>query len=224
MNRTAIAALLTGSALLGATYLMRRRPPITRALPSSVIPIITPVIDLGVAEDVLEAMAQLDGDEVTLVLHTAGGCVTSCVLIANALREFRASKAIVPYMAMSGGTLIALNADLLEMGASAALSAVDPVIGGVRARHLHADKEAGLKAMAGEYEDAIAGYLLETLRKRLEYADEATLDRALETFMGEKAPHEWPIRRADVAALGLPVSPAKRSWGMMVDAYRKRWW
>jgi len=224
MNRTTIAALLTGSALLGATYLMRRRPQITKALPSNVIPIITPVIDLGVAEDVLEAMAQLDGGEVTLVLHTAGGCVTSCVLIANALREFRVSRAVVPYMAMSGGTLIALNADLLEMGASAALSAVDPVIGGLRARHLQADKEESLRAMAGEYEDAILGYLLETLRERLPIADDETLERALDTFMGEKKPHEWPIRRSDVAALGLPVNPAKRSWGMMVDAYRKRWW
>ena len=30
--------------------------------------------------------------------------------------------------------------------------------------------------------------------------------------------------RPEVAALGFPVDPAKRTWGMMVDAYRKRWW
>jgi len=221
---TTIAALLTGSALVGAGYLMRRRVKPQALQPSNVIPIITPVIDFGVAEDVLEAMAQLDGGEVTLVLHTPGGCVTSCVLIANALREFRVSKAVVPYMALSGGTLIALNADLLEMGASASLSAVDPVIGGIRARHLHDDKETGVKNLASEYETAIAGYLLETLRSRLPYADDETLSRAVSTFMGEQAPHEWPIRRPDVINLGLPVKPATRSWGTMVDAYRKRWW
>ena len=225
MNRTTIAAvLLTGSALFGANYLMRQRTR-PQALPSKVIPIITPVIDMGIAEDVLEAMAQLDGDEVTLVLHTSGGCVASCVLIANALREFRASKAIVPYMAMSGGTLIALNADLLEMGASASLSAVDPVIGGIRARHLKADdKDPSLKALASEYEKAIGTYLKETIKARLEYADENTIGRAYDVFIGEHAPHEWPIRRPEVVALGFPVGPAKRSWGMMVDAYRKRWW
>lgn len=225
MNRTAIAALLTGSALIGAGYLMRRRKLPQAALPSKVIPIITPVIDLGVAEDVLESMAQLEGDEVTLVLHTAGGCVTSCVMIANALREFPASRAVVPYMAMSGGTLIALNAGTLEMGASASLSAVDPVIGGIRARHLQRDeKEPALKALAGEYEDAIAAYLRDTLRERLLGADDAELDRVRDVFMGARAPHEWPIRRPQVAALGLPVKPATRSWGMMVDAYRRRWW
>lgn len=221
---TIAAALLTGSALVGAGYLMRRRATPHTLGPSNVIPIITPIIDLGIAEDVLEAMAQLDGDEVTLVLHTPGGCVTSCILIANALRQFRVSKAIVPYMALSGGTLIALNADLLEMGASASLSAVDPVIGGVRARHLHEDKEPGVRGLAGEYETAIARYLLETLRERLPGADDATLDRAVGMFMGEQAPHEWPIRRTDVIDLGLPVKPATRSWGTMVDAYRKRWW
>lgn len=225
MNRTAIA-ILTGSALIGAGYLMRRRaglPPVPS--PSKIIPIITPVIDLGVAESVLEAMAQLDGKEVTLVLHTAGGCVTSCVMIANALRQFPASKAVVPYMAMSGGTLIALNAGMLEMGASASLSAVDPVIGGIRARHLQReDKEPSLKALAGEYEEAIAAYVRETLRERLLVADDDELDRVRDVFMGMHAPHEWPIRRSQVAQLGLPVQPATRSWGLMVDAYRKRWW
>jgi membrane-bound ClpP family serine protease len=225
MNRTTIAAvILTGSALVGANYLMRRRSR-PQALPSKIIPIITPVIDMGIAEDVLEAMAHLGGDEVTLVLHTSGGCVASCVLIANALREFRHSTAIVPYMAMSGGTLIALNASQLEMGASASLSAVDPVIGGIRARHLQADeKDPSLKALASEYAAAIGDYLQETIQARMPHADADTIGRAFGVFIGQHAPHEWPIRRPEVAALGFPVGPAKRSWGMMVDAYRKRWW
>jgi hypothetical protein len=137
MNRTAIvSALVAGSALVGASYLFKSRRPGPRALASGIIPIITPVIDLRVAEDVLEAMERVPGDAVTVVLHTLGGCVTSCVLIANALREFPQSTAIVPYMATSGGTLIALNARQLQMGRSAALSAVDPIVHGLRAKHL----------------------------------------------------------------------------------------
>ena len=79
-----VTALVTGTALVGAGYYLTRqqRP---RALPTTVVSIITPVIDLGVAEEVLAAMQRIPGDEVTVVLHTAGGCVTSCVLIANAL-------------------------------------------------------------------------------------------------------------------------------------------
>lgn len=225
MNRTTlVTALITGSALVGAGYFLTRGPR-PRALPSKVIPIVTPVIDVGVAEDVLTAMAGLPGDDVTVVLHTSGGCVTSCVMIANALREFETSTAIVPYMALSGGTLIALNAKQLQMGGSASLSAVDPIIAGQRARHLpDDDKWKGLHALGQEYEAAIGEYVRETLEARLPDASEADLQRAIEVFMGQHAPHEWPIRRPEVAALGLPVSPATRMWADMVDALRRRWW
>jgi hypothetical protein len=225
MSRTTlVTALVTGSALVGAGYLLSRRPR-PRALPSGTIPIVTPVIDVGVAEDVLEAMERLPGDEVTVVLHTTGGCVTSCVMIANALRAFEKSTAIVPYMAISGGTLIALNAQRLQMGGSASLSAVDPIIVGQRARHLpDDDKMMGLHALGQEYEDAIRGYMRETLAARMPGASEAKLTRALGVFMGTSAPHEWPIRRPDVEALGLPVSPAMRVWAELVDTFRKRWW
>lgn len=225
MNRsTLLTALVTGSALAGAGYLLRRRQS-PRALPSSIVPIITPVIDFAVAEDVLEAMDRLSGDEVTIVLHTLGGCVTSCVLIANALRQFTRSTAIVPYMAISGGTLIALNATHLQMGRSASLSAVDPIVAGQRAKHLPEDAKASTEhALAREYERAIGGYLQQTLEARLPGASEPTLVRAMDLFMGEHAPHEWPIRRPEIEALGIPVEPAARAWGEMVDAVRRRWW
>ena len=55
-------------------------------------------------------------------------------------------------------------------------------------------------------------------------ADDTQIERALGVFLGEDAPHEWPIRRHQVEALGLPVSPATRVWSDMVDGYRGRWW
>ena len=225
MNRTAIvSALVAGSALVGASYFIKSRRPGPRALASGIIPIITPVIDLRVAEDVLEAMEHVPGDAVTVVLHTLGGCVTSCVLIANALREFPQSTAIVPYMATSGGTLIALNARQLQMGRSAALSAVDPIVNGLRAKHLPENPTDPMQVMAQEYEGAITRYMRDTLAARLPGVDEEALWNVVSVFMGENTPHEWPIRRDEVAALGLPVSPSARSWTEMVDTYRKRWW
>ena len=225
MSRGAIVtALVTGTALVGAgLYLTRQQRP--RALPTNVVSIITPVIDLGIAEEVLAAMQRIPDDEITVVLHTAGGCVTSCVLIANALREFPRSTAIVPYMAISGGTLIALNARALQMGRSASLSAVDPIVFGQRARHISPQEQApGVHALAKEYERAMSRYLRETLAARMPDASDAQIERALGVFLGEDAPHEWPIRRHQVEALGLPVSPATRVWSDMVDAYRGRWW
>jgi membrane-bound ClpP family serine protease len=222
--RTAlVTALVTSSALLGASYFLKR-PPRPPALGSAVVPIITPVIDLAVAEDVLEAMDRIPGDDVTLVLHTSGGDVSSCVMIANALREFPRSTAIVPYIATSGGTLIALNARRLQMGRSAALSAVDPIVQGQRVKHLPEEPRDPAQAFAHEYQTAITRYLRDTLAARLPGIDEQKLWDTVEVFLGEHAPHEWPITRDEVAALGLPVSPAARMWGEMVDAHRRRFW
>jgi ClpP class serine protease len=105
-------------------------------------------------------MEHLPDDRVTIVLHTLGGCVTACVLIANALRQFRDSTAIVPYMAISGGTLIALSATRLEMGGRASLSAVDPQIMGQRVKHLAESKDKpSIAALAREYDVSMRKYV-----------------------------------------------------------------
>ena len=216
-----MTALVAGSALAGAGYLWTQRRPGRAGLPPNVIPIVTPVIDMDVAQDVIAAMERIPGEEVTLVIHTAGGCVVACVLIANALRTFSRSRAVVPYMAMSGGTLIALNARELYMGEHAALSAVDPIIRGERVRHLPPSEPT--HALAKEYELAVNRFLRDTLVRAWPGIPEPRLDALLELFLGERAPHAWPIRRGEIEPLGLQVEPAPRVWADLVDAVRRRW-
>jgi len=220
MNRTALITVATGAALVGAGYLFRRTDNRGAALraASEVIPIITPFIDVGVAQGVLTAMERLPGDRITLVLHTLGGCVTACVLISNALRQFRDSVAVVPYMAISGGTLIALNAGRLEMGRHASLSAVDPVIMGQRVRHLaDGGENKAIAALAREYQVSMTGYLRESLRT---HVPESRLAAAMSLFNGEHAPHAWPIRRSDIEAVGIPVKLSESRWSSLVHRHR----
>lgn len=219
MSRAALFTVATGAALVGAGYLLRRADA-RGVVPTSseVIPIITPFIDIGVAQGVLTAMERLPGDRVTLVLHTLGGCVTACVLISNALRQFRDSVAVVPYMAISGGTLIALNAGRLEMGRHASLSAVDPVIMGQRVRHLaDGEENKAIAALAREYQVSMTGYLRESLRA---HVPESRLAAAMGLFNGEHAPHAWPIRRSDIEAVGIPVRPSDSRWSALVHRHR----
>src|SRR5690606_6262234 len=138
------------------------------------------------------------------LLHTFGGDVASCIQIADALRKFRRSTAIVPYMAASGGTLIALNATRLEMGRNASLTAVDPIIRGRRGKNLpDTETWAGTRADAKEYETAIRAYLRQSPAARLPEASDDKIAAAMDVFMGKDAPHEWPIRPAEIAALGI---------------------
>ena len=221
---TLITALAATTAVAGAAYYIRRQGRFALAEDSAVIPIITPVIDLAMADYVLARIERLPSDEVTVILHTPGGCVTSCVLIADALALVPRSTAIVPYMAMSGGTLIALSATEIAMGRNAALSAVDPVVYGRRARHIEAGDEDGLHETAREYEAAMRAHLQDTLRARLlAHKGEAAVARAMEVFMGVDAPHEWPIHLPALRDLGLPVRPSERRWAEYVDA-RRDWY
>jgi hypothetical protein len=99
-----LTGLAAGAALMGAGYLGRRNLAKTQRL-TGIIPIVTPYIDIETADGrpgVLAVMERLPEERVTIVLHTLGGCVTACVLIANALRQFRDSTAIVTRTWRSG--------------------------------------------------------------------------------------------------------------------------
>ena len=221
MRRTLMLTGLAAGALMGASYLGRRNLARAQRL-AGIIPIVTPFIDIETAEGVLAVMEHLPDDRVTIVLHTLGGCVTACVLISNALRQFRDSTAIVPYMAISGGTLIALSASRLEMGGRASLSAVDPQIMGQRVKHLAEVKDKpSIAALAHEYDVSMRKYVRGALRKHL---PEERLGPAMDLFIGEHAPHEWPIQRPEVEAVGLSVTPAASKWAALVDRYRGRAW
>jgi hypothetical protein len=228
MNRAIATSAIGASVILAATgiaWWMRRGAEAVPALPPTVIPMVSPVITVEIAEQVLSHMEHLPPDEVTLVLHTDGGEVTACVLIADALRKFKQSTAIVPYMAFSGGTLIALNATRLQLGKNAALSAVDPVIAGQRARHIPKNDEKNaspLHPLAQEYDSAVRDYLSESLKARLgAEIGPAALERAMTVFMGLKAPHSWPIHAAQLHSLGIPVDPADVMWSRIVDELRR---
>lgn len=182
--------------------------------------IVAPMIGPQVAEDVLAQLDQLPaGVAPTVILHTYGGVVGACMMIAGALRQLPRSTAVVPYLAHSGGTLIALSASTIAMGANATLSAVDPIVRGHRARHIPDDKKhARLRRRASEYDAAVSRYLRDVLSSRL---PPAQVRLGMSMFMGEQAPHEWPIRREDVKGLGLSVVAADKRWARHVDAIRE---
>lgn len=69
---------------------------------------------------------------IDLILHTPGGLGLAAEMIAAAIREHKGETvAHVPYFAMSGGSIIALAAQRIEMGLAASLSPCDPQIFGI---------------------------------------------------------------------------------------------
>src|SRR3954451_23399312 len=88
-------------------------------------------IDVDDSEAVLRAIRLTDDQTpIDLILHTPGGLVLAAEQIAHAVRSHPAKVTVlVPHYAMSGGTMIALAADQIQMDAHAVLGRVDPQLG-----------------------------------------------------------------------------------------------
>jgi hypothetical protein len=65
-------------------------------------------------------------------------------------------------------------------------------------------------------------HLQSTLRARLQ-ATQAPWASAMAVFMGQNAPHEWPIYGPELIDLGLPVRAAEGRWSEYVDTRRGGW-
>jgi ClpP class serine protease len=72
-----------------------------------------------------------DETPIDLIVHTPGGLALAAEMIAIAFKHHPAKTTVmVPFYAMSGGSLIALAADEIHMEPYAVLGPVDPQIGG----------------------------------------------------------------------------------------------
>jgi ATP-dependent protease ClpP protease subunit len=82
-----------------------------------------------------------------LILHTPGGLIAATEAIIHYLRELFGTdiRVIVPQLAMSAGTLIALSAKEIIMGYHSSLGPIDPQLGGVSAHALIEEFKAAKK-------------------------------------------------------------------------------
>ena len=69
-------------------------------------------------------------EELDLIIYTRGGDVNTSYLLAQLIRSHTQTLfTLVPYYAYSGGTVISLSSDLIEMGTNSKISPIDVQIG-----------------------------------------------------------------------------------------------
>jgi ClpP class serine protease len=170
-------------------------------------------IDLDDSEGVLRAIrATPPGHPIEIVLHTPGGIVLAATQIASALADHEGPvSAVVPYYAMSGGTLVALAADVVVMDRHAALGPVDPQVG----RWPAASIVAAL-GEEGEHEDEtrILGDISRKALRQMEEYVTALLGRKLPPERAAEVArrlttgtwtHDRPLSPAELEEMGLSV-------------------
>ena len=88
------------------------------------------MINQETLKDVTLALNKFKGKPFDLILHTPGGDIFSAIFISRLFKMYPGKiRAIIPLYAMSGGTLLALSCDEINMSDTACLGPVDPQLG-----------------------------------------------------------------------------------------------
>ena len=173
-------------------------------------------INIEDSEQVLRAIRMTPDDmPIDLVLHTPGGLVLAAEQIAHALLRHPAKVTVfVPHYAMSGGTMIALAADEINMDCNAVLGPVDPQLGQYPAASI-------LKAVNRKRIDRIDDntlILADMAEKAIQQVEDFITGLLAEKRSPEKArelahmlsegkwTHDYPITCDKLVEMGLPVN------------------
>ena len=132
-----------------------------------------------------------------LLLHTPGGDVAATEAIIKYIAQmFDDVRVIVPQLAMSGGTMIALSANRIAMGKHSSLGPIDPQFSGVPAGAILGDFKSALAAVKADpssaplYQQLISKYppaILGQCEKVIVWANEiASESLKLRMFANDK--------------------------------------
>ncbi|MFN4182004.1 MAG: SDH family Clp fold serine proteinase [bacterium] len=166
-------------------------------------------------EHILMRLSEIEPtQDIDLILHTPGGMTLAAEMIAIALKQHRGKvNVIVPFYAMSGGTLIALSADQIMMNRFSVLGPCDPQIGGWPASVLlKIYREKGVQFTSDEtvMYAYIAEMAIERTRRFLAYLlkgkmRSAQIQKISRFFLEGYLTHDTPITYDVLRKLNLPV-------------------
>lgn len=173
-------------------------------------------IDMDDSEDITRAIHETDpATPIDVVLHTPGGLVLAALQIARALDRHPAKVTVlVPHLAMSGGTLIAMAANEIVISPHAVLGPIDPQVGSFPAASLM--KVVADKPIA-EIDDQTL-ILADIGRKATAQVRRAAQELLEKPLGAERAAevadkmtsgiwtHDYAITPDEAKSLGLPIS------------------
>lgn len=173
-------------------------------------------IDMDDSEDITRAIHETDPTTpIDVVLHTPGGLVLAALQIARALDRHPAKVTVlVPHLAMSGGTLIAMAANEIIISPHAVLGPIDPQIGSFPAASLmkvvadkpiaEIDDQTLILADVGRKATAQVRRAAQELLEKPLGAERAA--EVAEKMTSGIWTHDYAITPEEAKSLGLPIS------------------
>jgi ATP-dependent protease ClpP protease subunit len=114
-----------------------------------------------------------------LILHTPGGDMAATESIIDYLRQMfgRDIRAIIPQIAMSGGSMIACSCKEIVMGVQSNMGPFDPQIGGMPAQAIKGEFE---RAAAEIKQDQTKGFVWQPILQKYNLGFFASVDQAIQ--------------------------------------------
>ena len=173
-------------------------------------------IDMDDSEDITRAIHETDpATPIDVVLHTPGGLVLAALQIARALDRHPAKVTVlVPHLAMSGGTLIAMAANEIVISPHAVLGPIDPQVGSFPAASLmkvladkpiaEIDDQTLILADVGRKATAQVRRAAQELLEKPLGAERAA--EVAEKMTSGIWTHDYALTPDEAKSLGLPIS------------------
>ncbi|MBI2329794.1 hypothetical protein HYU94_00160 [Candidatus Daviesbacteria bacterium] len=183
---------------------------------------LTRYITIEDSEQILRAIRLTpDTLPIDLILHTPGGLLLASEQIANALKRRQGKvTVIIPFYAMSGGTLISIAADEILMAKDAVLGSLDPIISSAGGNFYPAVSIVQALTVANKNRSDQTLILGDVAKKAISQIKEIVYSLLLEhqdknqalqitKFLasGERT-HDFPLTFEQIKQLKLPVSDA----------------
>jgi len=178
------------------------------------------MIDLKTMMKVEKAMKKFNGKPFDLILHTPGGTIFATQALVRAIIRYPGQvRAVVPFYAMSGGTMLALACDGIVMGETACLGPVDPQLGSIfhvgsakswqrviQKKGRKADDASIQMAFMGEqYEQTVTMMVDKMLALTIPDAEQRAT--AVTSLTAGEIEHAYPLTIDELDGLGIPTAP-----------------
>jgi len=175
------------------------------------------MIDSHTLQRVEQAIMSFRGQPFDLILHTPGGSIFFTQILSRIIKDHGGIRCFIPYYAMSGGTMLALNCSEIYMGRMASMGAVDPQLGSmfsigsaksweevVRVKQRRAsDTAIQMDFMGRQYTKTIKQNIISALSDKI--PDAAQLDKCAEFLTNGGIEHAYQLSIPEAQSLGIPV-------------------